>query len=268
MNLPFEFVAIATLDEIADLRARHLDTLLEAQELLLEVWIAESRAFLVVAHGAKCGYFIVHPARGLLEFHLEQPYWIFADAVLRGIVERGLAQRAWVKSFDHLFLSASLGLQPEVRVAGLLVRDYQPRPLPALDRIRFTARPATFADMPRIERLDQEVFTDHERLRRLVADERMTLFENDEGLVGFGILQPVIPGRPDVDIGLAVAGKFRRRGYAVYIFRWLVEHCLERGLRPIAGCAAENTPSRTMGERIGMSARYRLLELAYRRPDT
>src|SRR5690606_6221715 len=103
VNLPFEFVAIATLDEIADLRARHLDTLLEAQALLLEVWIAESRAFLVVAHGAKCRYFTVHPARGLLEFHLGQPYRISADDVLRGMVERGLAQRAWVKSFDHLF---------------------------------------------------------------------------------------------------------------------------------------------------------------------
>lgn len=266
MNLPFEFVALTSIDDVAELRARHLDALIEPQELLLEVWVAESKAFRVVAHEATCGYVLIHDEKGLLEFHLEQAYWIFADAVLRAIVQRGMARRAWVKSFDHLFFSACVGLRPEIRAAGLLVRDYVARPLPVLDGVRFSATPATLEDLSRVEHLDQSIFTDRERLRHVLANDQMTVFESEQELVGFGIIQPVIPGRADVDVGIAVAGKFRRRGYAVYIFQWLVEHCLSRGLRPIAGCAMENTPSRTMGERVGMIARFRLLELSFRPP--
>lgn len=266
MNLQFELVRLSSLDELGDLRTAYIDGLIEPQELLLELWVSQSRVFRIDdirGSHVPCGYVLVHDTQGIVEFHLETAYWIFAEPVFRAVIRQGLARRAWVKSFDHLYLSAALGLRPELRVAGLLVRNYEARPLPSIGHIRFDARLAQPRDLTTIERLDQNVFTDFSRVRVLIECGRIYVFEREQELVGFGMIQPVLPSRPDVDVAIAVDAHFRRRGYAIYILRWMFDHCLERGLRPIAGCSSDNTPSRTMGERVGLSARYRLLELTF-----
>lgn len=265
VNLQFDFVRVTSLHDIAVLRTSYVDDLIEPQELMLEVWVAESRVYRidVLKTGLPCGYFIEHAEKGLLEFHLEKPFWIFAEPVMKRIVGELRVRMAWVKSFDHLFFSACMGLEPTVRSAGLLVRDYVPRPLPSLEQLRFDARPATIADLERIQRVRQTTFMDTNRLRLVIETGRLVLFEHASTVLGFGIIQPVMSGRHDVDLAIAVDEMFRRRGYAVYMLKWLIEHALACGLRPIAGCSVRNSPSRMMGERVGMSARYRLLEVSF-----
>lgn len=261
MNIQTTF-AVVPAAELVPLREQYLANLIEPQELLLEVMVPSATHHRITHRGETCGYFLVHNDDTLLELYVHEPYWVFAEAIFKQIQQRTGVRRALVKSFDHLFLSSVIAHQTQVRSLGLLVRDYLPRMLPDLG-LRFTTRIASCSDHARIAGVDQRVFTHAARLRQVVERGRVTLFEDDETLLGFGILQPVVDGRCDVDIGIAVDAPFRNRGYAVYMFRHMVERCLNDGYRPIAGCAESNRPSRSLGERIGMVARYRLLELTF-----
>lgn len=188
---------------------------------------------------------------------------VFGEVILAQILTRTPVRRALVKSFDALFLSSAVAHQVAVRSRGLLVRDYIERALPGMPEVRFEARVAELGDLDRIVRVEQHVFTHPERLRKVIEERHMVLFEHGEALIGFGIIQPVIAGQPAVDLGIAVDAPFRNTGYAIYLFRHLVQHCFAHGLRPIAGCAEDNRASRSMGERVGMVARHRLLELSF-----
>lgn len=265
MNLlsSFEQVDIAAL---APLRERYLESLPEPQELLLELLVPHCTAYAVVSKGERCGYFLVHEEHTLLELYLERTHWLYGEALFLQILERTRVRRALVKSFDALLLSSTIAHQRGVKSLGLLVRDYVPRPLPNLAQIRFEPRRAEAGDIPAILRVDQQVFRDPARLAHVIDERNLVLFERDGSLVGFGIIRPVIAGRPEVDLGIAVDAPYRNKGYAVFIFRDMVEYCFRQGLRPIAGCAEQNLPSRRMGERVGMVARHRLLELTFEAP--
>ena len=266
MNLLTEFKRVP-LPTLHSLRQEYLDALPTSQELMLELLVQNGEAYQVEAKGDVCGYFVLHAEHTLIEFHLRPPYWVFGEHVFRQILARTPIRRALVKSYDHLFLSSSIAHQSSVKSLGLLVRDYVARALPVIDTIRFEMRAACSDDLPRIRAVEQDVFTDPVRLAQVVGEGNMLLFEGSAEaggpLIGFGTVRPVIAGRPEVDLGVAVDTPYRNRGYAIYIFQALVAHSLARGLKPVAGCSEANAASRRMGERVGMVARHRLLELAF-----
>jgi RimJ/RimL family protein N-acetyltransferase len=268
MNVRTTFVPADSLALLDELRREYLDSLPEPQELLLELWVQHGQGFFIESKGERCGYFVVKDGHTLVEFYLRRPYWVFGEHVVRQIVARLQIERALVKSFDHLLLSSSIAHQTGVRSLGLLVRDYVARPLPALAEMSFEARVAGLTDLDRIIAIEQDVFTDPARLRDVLARGYVVQFERADVLLGFGIIRPIVEGRPDVDLGIAIDTPFRNKGFAIYIFRHMVEHCFARGYNPVAGCAESNPASRRMGERVGMVALYRLLELAFRAPVT
>lgn len=246
------------------LRNEYLDTLSDAQELLLEVLVTSAQAFLLqTRHGKICGYALVHDKHTLLEFHLHAEHWVFGETSLQQLIKTLGLQRAWVKSFDSLLLSSALAQHTSLRNMGLLVRDYVPRALPNSSRFPYTSRVANQQDLQRLLAVDQQVFTVQERLEHVLSLGQMRIFEQGTFTVGFGILRPVVEGRRDVDVSIAIDRPFRGRGYATFVFRDLVEECLTAGYRPICGCASANQASRHLGERIGMIARHRLLELRF-----
>jgi GNAT superfamily N-acetyltransferase len=249
--------------ELASLRRAHRAALIEAQELLLEGMSARAAHYRIVHRGETCGYFAILDLHTLVEFYLAQPYWLFGERIVSQVVRRTGVRRALVQSFDHLFLSSAVAQQTRVRSLGYLVRDYLPRPLPPAPDSGLELRTATPADLPRIARVDQPVFTDPTRLESVVAGGHLVLFERGDALLGFGIAQPVVEGRPEVDVGIAMDAAHRNTGDAVYLFRQLIERCVAAGLRPVAGCAADNQASRNLGDRVGLVSRYRLLELSF-----
>src|SRR5690606_9612153 len=130
--------------------------------------------------------------------------WVFGEVIFAQILARMPIRRALVKSCDALLVSSAVAHQVAVRSRGLLVRDYIERALPAMPELRFQARVAELSDLDRIVRVDQQVFTRPERLRKVIEERHMVLFERGEALIGFGIIQPVIAGQPAVDLGIAV----------------------------------------------------------------
>jgi len=262
MNIQPTFHPVS-LEDLRDLRNDYLDRLLAAQEALLEVLVQQAQCFTILAKGQVAGYFISHEREGLLEFHLRPEFQAYAHLLFRRFVAEQSVRGALIKSFDHLLLACAMDIQTSVRVRGILVRDFIRRPLPEIARIRYRERAAEEPDAPRVRAIDQQVFTHPERLAAVIRAGAMRLFEQDEQLLGFGIIRPVIAGRPEVDLGLAVDAPFRNRGYAVYFLRDMAEYCLQNGLVPISGCAAENEASIRLGSRVGFVSRYRLLEVRF-----
>ncbi|HEX6244971.1 MAG TPA: hypothetical protein VFZ61_28820, partial [Polyangiales bacterium] len=74
-----------------------------AQEASIEVMMPEAEHFLIEAHGGETiGYFSVHGGDTLIEFHLNEPNWVFGECVFEQLLAKTPVRRALVKSFDRL----------------------------------------------------------------------------------------------------------------------------------------------------------------------
>ena len=265
MNLRTSFEAVPFTDPtLTRLRDAYLDSLPHAQELSVELLMPASQHWLIGGRLGVCGYFSVYEGQSLVEFFLEPSAAAFADAVMRQVLAHTQVKTARVKSFDALLLSLCADLHQEMRTLGVLAREFVPRPLPVMPELRFGSRVATIEDAARVLSIPQPVFRDAQRLRGVLAAGWLRLYERDGETLGFGILRPVVAGRPDVEVGIALHPAYRMRGYAAFILQDLALSCVAAGQRPVAGCARENIASRQLGERVGFVARHRLFEFTLR----
>ncbi len=250
---------VASLNEIAPLRAQYLDELFEPQELFLELKVRISAAYRLSLANMPVGYVLLdEPERTLLEYYVSRPFISHVDAIFGDILQRCAIRQAFCKSFDHTLLSCCMAYQKSVRPVGVLFREYAPleQPeAPAPVRARF----ATANDIPLITAVNEEIFESDEEIHETVGNQNMFLFEQGTALVGFGIFQRNIPGRPDFDIGMLVTKPFRRQGYGSYFIRFLTEYCQKNDWRPICGCDVKNIASRLTLEKAGYIGRHRLL---------
>ncbi|UJR78703.1 GNAT family N-acetyltransferase [Sandaracinus amylolyticus] len=263
MDIRATFYECESLAEVSRLREEYLDELPEAQDALLEARVSAGRCHAIRVGGALCGYFVVDDDDTLLELHLTAETSRLAIFLLPRIVAEHGIRAALVKTFDHVLLAPALDLAREVRVLGVLVREFEASDVPDGERVPYTQRPACMDDLPRIRAIEQDVFTHPERLRRVIELQQLQLFEHDGLLIGFGIVRPVIPYRPQVEIGIAVDVPFRSKGYAVQLLRDMAQDCRARGLEPICGCARSNEASIRTGFRAGFSSRHRLIEVRF-----
>lgn len=243
--------------EIAGLRQEYLDSLIESQELFLELMVREAQPFAVLDGDTLVGYFFEDTGHALVEYYVRPPFFAHVDTIFGAILmERGI-QTVYCKSFDHLLLSCCLDVQKKTKAVGYLFREYEKRPLPTIHHV--TTRLAEKADEAYIIEINEEIFDHPEEIAETIANKNMLLFEKGDTVIGFGIFQRTIAGRPEFDIGMLVNREFRRQGYGAYILRYLMNYCEEHGYRPTGGCAIENLASRRCLERVGYKAQYRML---------
>lgn len=261
MSYSATYTQVVNLAELDPHRSRHLDDLPRAQDALIEVWVAESTYFRIDVDGERAGYFIVHQKSTLIEYYLSESFELYAHELLPEIIREKGIEKALVQTFDHVFLAPALDFQKRVKVLGALVRDYIRRELPPLPNVRYTKRLGTHEDLPRIKRVEQDIFTHPERLGGVIDRKQLLLFEQDDLLLGFGIIRPIIAGRPDVEVGLAVDKPYRNAGNAMSMLQDMYEFSLRSGYRPVSGAKRDNEASVRTGLRIGCIARYRILEI-------
>ena len=262
MDITVRFERMEPGAELQAWRERYLDSLPVSQEVLVEVQVPGALAERVLHQDKTIGYALLYETT-VIEFYVDEAHAVFGQSVFDQLLTHTKAERALVKSFDALFFSSCVDRHKELYSRGLLVRDYVKRELPLRGDLGYTARTAELDDLPRILAVDQQVFTDPGRLRFVIGRGYLMLFERGDTLLGFGIMRVVVAGRPGVDIGIALDKPLRSHGYAPYFLQHMAEVCVARGLTPIAGCALENKPVRATGERIGMYAKHRLLELRF-----
>ena len=249
----------ASLDEIAPLRSQYLDELFQPQELYLELKVRKSAAYRLSLAHMPVGYVLLdEPEQTLLEYYVTRPFISQVDAMFGDLLQRCGIRRAFCKSFDHTLLSCCLTFQKSVRPFGVLFREYAPlEQINAPSPVRF--RFANANDIPLIVSVNEEIFESDEEIHETIGNQSMFLFEQGTALIGFGIFQRTIAGRPDFDIGMLVTKPFRRQGYGAYIIRFLTEYCLQNDWRPICGCDIKNTASRRTLEKAGYIGQHRLL---------
>jgi RimJ/RimL family protein N-acetyltransferase len=244
--------------EIADLRREYLDSLMESQELYLELMVREAYPFVIFDGETLAGYFFEGADHTLVEYYVRPSYFVHVDTIFGVILMERSIQTVYCKSFDHLLLSCCLDVQQKTESVGYLFRDYEKRPLPAtFDKI--TTRLATKADEAYINEINEEIFDHPHEITEVIENENMLIFQQEEAVIGFGIFQRTVAGRPEFDIGMLVNREFRRQGYGTFILRYLMNYCEEHGYRPTAGCAIDNLASRRCLERVGYKAQYRML---------
>jgi len=252
----------STLDEICDLRGAYLDGLLEAQELYLELLVRRARVFVLKSQERRIGYFLLGEDGTLLEYFVTREHLERMDAILGMLIEQFAIRKALCKSFDHSLLSCCSGYQTGMKAIGIHFRERQEKPASRVVE-GVSCRPARLEDEEPIIAINEAVFDQDEEVREYIEAGQVLVFEKDAEMAGFGIFARVIAGRPEFDIGMLVARKFRRQGYGEYIIRLLADFCQRNGWRPVCGCAIENEASRRCLEKAGFIGRYRLLEFVF-----
>lgn len=245
------------------LREEYLDGLRFAQDALLEVIVRQSQFVPIHWKEQVIGYFALTQEGGISEFHLQPQFKPHAHTLYRRFVREKSIPSALVKSFDDIAFSCALDINESVRVRGMLVREYEERPLPHLSHLLCEMCRAEDADLPEILAIEQDVFTHPARLKAVITQGQLLLFRKNSTLVGFGLIRPIIPERPEVEIGIAVDVPYRNKGYAAFILRDLVNEALKKGFIPVSGCAKENEASIRLGLRIGFRSSHRLLEIKF-----
>lgn len=249
--------------ELDVLRDAYLSELPYCQDALLESFVSRATFHQISQRDEVLGYVALLEGRSLVEFHVLHRWSHLGFSLFRATCSALKPRDAIVKTFDAQLLSYSLDLSRRVEVMGMLVREFVPEPLPSIARISYQMRPANACDLPRVLAVDQQVFTVPERLAQVIARGEMLLFERDPHLIGFGLVRPIIDGRPDREVGIAVDAPFRNKGYAPYILRDLAQYCLDHGYRPASGAAIDNEASIRIGQRIGFRALHRLVKIHF-----
>ncbi len=250
-------------EAVAGLREEYLDGLAFSQDAFLEAQVGVAQFVLIRYKARVIGYCAVSEEHTLLEYHLSEQAIYLAQSIYPKLIAQLAIQRAVVKSFDYLALSNALDLGRRTTVLGMLVRKYVRQNLVRLPHIAYDVRIAEAADTEAVLAVEQDVFSDPTRIAAVILQQQMLLFQRDKTLIGFGILRPVRPNRADIEVGIAVDRPFRNKGYAAYMLVDLVEHCVSLGGNPVSGCSIGNVASIRLGQRIGLCARHRLLEIEF-----
>jgi len=197
-----------------------------------------------------------------VEYHVTSVAIHKSERILKEIIQEFSIQNAYAKSFDFNVISACLGIQKEAKVVGMLFREYAPQPIQSPDT-PIKIRLAEASDEMKIREIDDGLFEADEEMAPVIQNQNMFIFENESEIVGCGIFQRIIPGRPEFDIGMLVNPKYRRQGYGTYIISYLTQYCLNQGWRPACGCAIENIGSQQCLQKAGFIGRFRMIEFRF-----
>ena len=181
---------------------------------------------------------------------------------LQRVVVQVTARTALVKTFDMRMLAAVLSLPGRAATVGHLFRGFRndrPHGVPGLN-----ARLADEWDIDTILRIHDGFFDSVDEIKGYLGTGGLLLCSSNRGeLLGCGVFRRVIPGLLDADVGMVVAPAHRGKGVGSAIAATTGAWCHRAGLRPIAGCGANNQASRRALRRAGFAETDALIEITF-----
>ncbi len=239
-----------------DLRNAYLDSLVEPQELYLEMQVKAGKTWCLddVAYAVQCG-------KKLVELYVVPEQSDRLIEIFEAAMAAGNASGVLCKSFDTQMLYAAFSSSASVRPGGLLFRRIVDGSFAARNDVSF--RQGTDGDAEVIFSFNDEFFQSLDEIKSYAASRGLFVLEKDGVAIGCGIGKPVIEDRPDIDIGMLVAKEHRRNGYGGHIISFLKHHYLDRSLRPICGCSIDNIGSQMALRNAGFVSEHRLLDISY-----
>jgi GNAT superfamily N-acetyltransferase len=243
----------------AGLRAEYLDGLPQPQELFVENLVAKGTCWSIWRDEREIGYAVIHGGETLVELHVMTAELSRLAAAFEELAGVCGVRRILAKSFDPTLMFVALLRPRQIRTTGLLYRVIVDAGFAADPAI--AVRAATVDDVGSLLRLGADFFDGPAEVEDYIASGALMIYEAGDGAaLGAGVMKRIVPGRDDLDIGMVVDPRRRRRGHGVYIVAHLKAHCLAKGWRPICGCAVDNLASQRTLERAGFASRDRLVE--------
>ena len=254
----YRFRPLASLTDVAPLRAARLESLAALPDLFVEARVRRSAVHAIEKDGL-VGYVTALDGT-LTELFLVPEHRTHADTALDDAIGSLGLDRAWASTFDPLALAACTSASRSYEVLGCQFRTLEPAAIPTPDP-QPSERLATLGDVDRVgEANHPEVFDDPGDIAVWVGNGWVTLFERPGGLAGFGLCTPTGPETPACDVGVRVCSPYQRRGLGAWIVQRMAARAKSQGLVPTAGCAIDNAVSRRTLERAGFVADHRLLQ--------
>lgn len=247
-----------SLKEIENLRDDYLKSLIEPQELYLELFVRESDVFIIREKNEQIGYFISDAEGNLYEYHILNSRRTRMDEILKLLINEFRIVKIFCKSFDTNLLSCAVDFQKKCESIGYLFREYEKKEL-YLNTEGISTRFAKTDDYEFIKEINEEVFESDEEIKETISNRNMILFLIKSEVIGFGIFQRTIPGYDSFDIGMLIVEKFRRKVFGSFIIQYMTDHCTQNGWRATCGCAINNLASRKTLEKAGYTTRHRML---------
>ncbi len=253
-----DFRSLATLADVAELRAGRMASLTALPELFAELTVRHS-ALYAVDRPHVVGYLAVHEGTAT-EFWIRPEEQDAAKAILHEAAAALGLQRAWASTYDPLAWNVCNSVGKGSEALGFSFRTYEPAVLPALEPLP-AERIARPADEPRLRAANHpQIFEDPAEIPVWIANGWVTLFEDGDEVVGFGLATPTGAGTEGCDVGVRVCEPFQRRGLGAWIVQRMAARAHDWGLVPTAGCETANEASRRTLERAGFTADHRLVQ--------
>lgn len=252
-------VAPVPLAALTPEREAHFARLAEGPDLYLELLLQRGTAYRIGWGARPAGHCLLSEDGQIAELDLPREAWQAKNELFAALVERLEVRGARCFSFDPLLLGLCIERGWTASVEGALFRDLLDEH-PPVQRDDLRLRPATTVDLELILPHREGVFDSEDECRAWVAGGRVSVLERDGAFLGIGLLTRIWASRPEHDVGVMVHPDHRGRGYASYIARALKRRCLDLGLRPVAGCHAENLASVRALHRAGFASQHALLQ--------
>ncbi len=254
-----EFRKINSLNDIPSLRREYLSRLSEPQELYLELQVKKSDCYLISSTISTIGYAAVLDGEIITEFFVTPLFQSVREKVFKSLVDNFGIRKVWCKTFDPDLLSCSAQYARAIEPLGFLFREYNKRKLETNLPV-FRIIKAEEYHEESIFRMNEEVFEERVEIMEDIKNGNIFLFMLEREIIGFAVYHRTITGNDDFDIGILVAKKYRRKGFGAFIARYVADYCVQKGWRPVCGCAYKNEASRRTLEKAGFGTRHMLLE--------
>lgn len=247
----------STLREIEPLRIGYLAGLPEFQDLYLEFLVGDAEVIRLQQGSETVGYALIHDGTVLIEFCLLHT---IPDPVacFKTLLRDWRIEKVYCKSFDYQLFDCCKALNMQGTPIGWLYREFADRGLEHSGALDF--RFAVPADLPFLQRQEDEVFEPKELLSQFVRDQGIVMAEQSGVLTGCGFLTRIHPAFLHYDLGVWVDHVYRQRGHATQILLYLKDLCESISGIPVCGCDYRNIASQRMLAKTGFISQHQLLE--------
>ncbi len=258
MSLTLSTVTSASL---ASEREAHFVRLGEGPELYLELLLRTASSYRIGWNGQPAGY-CIKSADGLLaELELQPHAWLANSALFTTLIDRLELRGARCFSFDSLLLGLCVARGWTATVEGPLFRNLLDERGPDEDNHGgLQLCQATPGDFDLVVPHREGVFDTDDECREWIVRGHVSVLRREGAFLGIGLLTRVWSTRCEHDVGVMVHPDCRGHGYASFILRSLKRCCLDQGMRPTAGCAAENVASSRSLHRAGFVSQHSLIK--------
>lgn len=243
-------------------RMAYLTSLPFFQELYVEWLVERSSLYTLYYQDVDVGYVCISDKKILVEFFIRAPYLYLKEELFDALIKELNPQKAYVKSFDCLFLACCIAFHKKCKPLGLLFRHINERIVYSKDP-GFSVKIADDSDYSFLAAQGNDLYENEEELNRLVGNRNIYMYRLGNELIGCGLKIRVHARFDYYDIGMWVKPEYRGKGYAKQIIGDLKQICHREHVKPICGCAIENVASRKVLEANGMNSVHHLLEFAF-----